>query len=299
MATISVVISAFNEQEKLARCLASVSWADEIIVIDNSSTDKTAHIAKKMGATVYERPNNPMLNVNKNFGFSKATSDWIFCLDADEEVPEELAREIKKTIKDPGDAVGFWMPRKNIIFGKWIRHGLWWPDQHLRLFARNKGRFAEKHVHEYVDVAGPTATLAAPFVHHNYESISQYLRKLDTLYTENEVKNLLSANYQFVWSDVIRFPVSDFVKIFFAQEGYKDGLHGLVLALLQAFYSFVVAVKLWEKSGFVERSITSEAVSEQFVWAKREIHFWSLTAHIKQTSSFIKRIVLRVRKKVL
>jgi glycosyltransferase involved in cell wall biosynthesis len=299
MATISVVISAFNEQEKLARCLASVAWADEIVLIDNSSTDKTASIAKKMGAMVYERPNNPMLNVNKNFGFTKATSDWILCLDADEEVPEELAREIKKTIKDPGENVGFWMPRKNIIFGRWIRHGLWWPDQHLRLFGRDKGRFAEKHVHEYIDVSGPTATLTAPFVHYNYESISQYLRKLDTLYTENEVKNLLSANYQFAWSDVIRFPVSDFVKIFFAQEGYKDGLHGLVLALLQAFYSFVVAIKLWEKSGFVERSITSDAVSEQFVWAKREIHFWSLTAHIKQTSSVFKRIILRVRKKLL
>lgn len=299
MATISVVISAFNEEEKLARCLASVAWADEIVLVDNSSTDKTASIARKMGATVYERPNNPMLNVNKNFGFTKATSDWILCLDADEEVPADLAQEIKKTVKDAGEVVGFWMPRKNIIFGKWIRHGLWWPDQHLRLFRKDKGRFAQKHVHEYIEVAGPTATLNTPFVHYNYQSISQYLRKLDTLYTENEVNNLLSANYQFAWSDVIRFPVSDFVKIFFAQEGYKDGLHGLVLALLQAFYSFVVAVKLWERSGFVERSITPHAVSEQFAWAKREIHFWSLTTQIKQSSSFVKRFLLKIRKKLL
>ncbi len=300
--TISVVVSAYNEEEKLKTCLASVKWADEIVVIDNSSADNTATVAHKFGATVYKRPNNPMLNVNKNYGFSKATGDWILNLDADEEIPADLAKEIQSVIarhrSKTSDNVGYWIPRKNIIFGKWIAHGLWWPDRHLRLFLRGKGKFPEKHVHEYVEVSGPTGTLTTPFVHHNYQSVTQFIHKMDIIYTENEVKNLLSSNYQLAWFDAIRFPASDFVKIYFAQEGYKDGLHGLVLALLQSFYSFVVFVKLWEKNGFAERPITLTAADGELRRAGREIRFWSLTARIRSTPNPLEKLLLKIQKKI-
>lgn len=288
----------YNEEKKLSRCLASVKWADEIIVVDNSSTDTSAAVAKKLGARVYKRPNNPMLNVNKNFGFGKATGDWILNLDADEEIPEDLAAEIKRVTRSPGNAVGYWIPRKNIIFGKWIEHGLWWPDRHLRLFLRGKGKFAEIHVHEYLEVQGPTETLAVPFIHHNYESVTQFIRKMDTIYTENEVKNLLSADYRLAWYDAIRFPVSDFVKIYFAQAGYKDGLHGLVLALLQSFYSFIVFVKLWEKRGFDERPVTLAAAGGELTRAAGEVRFWSLTSHIRESRNPLERLCLRILKKI-
>src|SRR3990167_5932867 len=118
--TVSVVISAYNEEERIKECLTSVGWADEIIVVDNESTDKTAAIAKKSGAAVYRRKNLPMLNINKNYGFSKASGDWIFNLDADEQASEELRDEIQSSIiNHQSSIIAYEIPRKNIIFGKW------------------------------------------------------------------------------------------------------------------------------------------------------------------------------------
>lgn len=282
--TLSVVVTAYNEGERLSRCLASVhKLAGEIIVIDSSSTDNTAEVAKRFTTKVFQKPNYPMLNKNKNYGFSKATGDWILCLDSDEVVTEELAAEIQKAVKSKG-TVGYWIARKNIIFGKWIEHGLWWPDRQLRLFQRGKGKFPEKHVHEYVVVDGPVETLTQPYTHYNYESISQYLGKMENIYTENEVENLRATGYHLRWYDAIRFPVSDFLKIYFAQEGYKDGLHGLVLALLQSFYSFVVFAKLWEKKKFNQEDIALLSVTDELRRVASDTRYWILTAKMKQAS---------------
>src|SRR5437588_357266 len=121
--TLSVVISAYNEENRITRCLESVDFADEIIFIDNSSTDTTVSIAKKYTKHIFTKENNFMLNVNKNFGFTKATGDWILCLDADEKITPELAEEIKSKISvDESIVNGYWIPRKNIIFGKWIQN---------------------------------------------------------------------------------------------------------------------------------------------------------------------------------
>ena len=243
MKKISVVISAFNEEKNIKDCLESVKWADEIILVDNSSTDKTVDIAKKYTAKIYKRPNLVMLNKNKNFGFTKATGEWILNLDADERVSEELAKEIKLKIKN-NNIFGYFMPRKNIIFGKWIEHGLWWPDYQLRLFQRGKGKFACQHVHEKIQVKGKTAKLKSPLIHYNYQTVSQFIQKMDRIYTENEVENLERAGKKIAWFDAIRMPARDFLSVFFAREGYKDGLHGLVLALLQSFYALVVFAKV-------------------------------------------------------
>ncbi len=298
METIGVVISAFNEEAKIKRCLSSVKWADEIVFVDNGSTDKTVNIAGQFTSKIFHRRNNPMLNVNKNFGFSKATSDWIISLDADEEIPAGLAAEIKDKIKNKSAAVGYWIPRQNIIFGKWIEHGLWWPDKQLRFFRRGRGTFPEKHVHEYIAVDGPTETLVAPFVHYNYESVSQFIRKLDTIYTENELINLKATNYQLAWYDAIRFPVSDFVKIYFAQSGYRDGLHGLVLAIFQAFYSFVVFAKLWESEKFAVRDISLGSALKELERSGKEVRYWMLTGEINETQSPFKKIWLRLLRKI-
>ncbi len=299
MATLSVVISAWNEEAKIKQCLASVSWADEIIFVDNSSTDQTPHIAKQFTSKVFKRPNNPMLNVNKNYGFSKATSDWILSLDADEEITKELAGEIRSAMNANNELVGYWIPRKNILFGKWIMYGLWWPDKQLRLFKRNKGKFPGIHVHEYLSVDGPTGELSEPYIHYNYETISQFLRKMDTIYTESEVQKHISANYQFSWYDAIQFPISDFVKIYFAQQGYKDGLHGLVLSVLQSFYSFIVFAKLWEKNKFNQIDIPLSSVAKEFRQAEKEVDYWIISVEEKETPSKIMRLLLKVKRRVL
>ncbi len=292
---ISVVITAYNEEKKLPDCLDSVSWAREVIVVDGTSTDKTADIAKKHGARVLRRPNNPMLNVNKNFGFSKATSGWILSLDADERVTPDLAREIGQIISSSNTQIRwYWIPRKNIIFGKWIKHGLWWPDKQLRLFRRGEGKFKEKHVHEYITIDGPTADLEEAMVHYNYDHISQFLRKMDTLYTENEVNNLMETGYTFAWYDAIRFPVSDFVKVYFAQKGYKDGLHGLVLALLQAMYSLVVFAKLWERHSFPKEEISLHAANAELARATKDIMYWTATERLSQRPGVLERIRLKL-----
>jgi (heptosyl)LPS beta-1,4-glucosyltransferase len=298
--TLSVVVSAYNEEKKLGTCLSSVTHvADEIIVIDNSSTDQTAQIAGSFKAKVYKKENNVMLNINKNYGFEKATGDWILNLDADEEVTEGLKEEIRTILGLELKAVknGYWIPRKNIIFGKWIQYGLWWPDKQLRLFQKGNGKYQCKHIHEYIEVEGEMGELTQPYIHHNYDSISQYLSKLER-YTTHESNALKEAQYHLSWYDAIRFPSSDFIKIFFAQRGYKDGLHGLVLALFQAFYSFIVFTKLWEMEQFTQKSVTLPAVSKELDRQGGELSYWLITSKIKESHQFIDTIILKIRRRL-
>jgi len=244
--TLSVVISAYNEEKSLERCLNSVSnVTDEIIVVDNESQDKTVEVATKYTKKIFSAPNQLMLNTNKNLGFSKASADWILNLDADEEIPPTLAKEILTIIRSNPPQNGFWLKRKNYSFGIWIQHGLWWPDRQIRLFRRGFGLFPCIHIHEYIKVDGVIGELVEPYIHYNYETVHQYLLKIDRTST-SEAITLRELNYQLIWYDAIRFPVSDFLKIYFAQGGYKDGLHGLVLATFQAFYSFCTFAKYWE-----------------------------------------------------
>ena len=300
MIKLSVVVSAYNEEKKLPECLKSVSFADEIIVIDNSSTDNTLAIAKKFTKKVYIKQNNPMLNINKNFGFTKATNDWILCLDADERITPELAEEIQSSLQSPNATSAYWIPRKNIIFGKWIQNSIWWPDYQLRLFKRGKGKFPEKHVHEMIHVEGETQKLQNPMLHENYDSISQYVYKLDKIYTENEAENFIKSGQSITWVDALRFPMNDFLKTFFAKKGYKDGLHGLVLSILQAFYAEVVFAKIWEKKGFTQQNSPNflrEVYKESKKIAK-EMNYWFLTSFIQDNSSFVKKSFLKIKRKL-
>lgn len=298
MTKISVVISAFNEEKYLPRLLESVKWSDEIIVIDNQSSDKTAEIAKSFGAKVFLRPNNLMLNVNKNFGFTKVTNDWIFNLDADEEVSAELAKEVRTAITNVKTS-GYWMPRQNIIFGKWIKHSLWWPDYQLRLFRKNKGKFPCLHIHEYLEVEGQLDYLKSPITHYNYETVSEFLYKLDKIYTENEVLIYQKSGKKLNWLDAIRFPFNDFLKTFFSQQGYKDGLHGLVLSLLQAFYAEVVFAKIWEKQKFKidePKELLPEFIIE-LKKAEHDLKYWINTVLLGESGGQIKKSLYRLKRR--
>lgn len=297
MNKISVIISAFNEEENIKDCLESAKWADEIIFVDNTSTDKTIQIAKKYTDKIYTRFNYPMLNTNKNFGFGKASGDWLISLDADERITPELKKEIKSAVvknKYPG----YFIPRKNMIFGKWIKHTGWYPDHQLRLFKKGKGKFPEKHVHEMVKLDGQAGYLKEHILHLNYLTVSQFIQKLDRIYTPNEAENLLEKKKAVVWQDAIRFPVKEFINRFFAQKGYKDGLHGLVLSLLMAFYHLVVFAKVWEKRGFKEEKLPfSDFVAEMKKLGK-ETTYWLTTSLIKETEGPVKKFLLKSRRKL-
>ena len=298
MAKLSVVISAYNEEQKIEDCLKSVSFAGEIILVDNSSTDKTVEIAKKYTSKIYKRQNNPMLNINKNFGFSKASGDWILCLDADERVMPELQEEIKEKI---GNSVnGYWIPRKNIIFGKWIEHAGWYPDYQLRLFRKGKGKFPEKHVHEMIEIEGETKYLKESLFHLNYDSISQFLHKHINIYSDNEVENLLKNGYVFNYLDAIRFPLKEFLSRYFAREGYKDRFYGLVLSIFMGFYHFIIFAKLWEKENFKDNTGSEfiNNVEKEFKKSQRELVYWFLTEKIKATKNVFSKIGLKIRRKI-
>lgn len=298
MSTLSVVVSAYNEEKMIGDCLKSVTWADEIIVVDNESTDKTKEISLSYGARVITQPNRLMLNTNKNKGFQEAKSSWILNIDADERIPSSLQELIKKTIRADVKANGFSIPRKNIIFGKWIQYGLWWPDYQIRLFRNGKGKFPCVHVHEYITVDGSTELLSEPMIHENYQTISQYVRKLDSIYTKNEVEHKLKNGYVFHWYDVIRIPLSDFLSVYFLRKGYKDGLHGLVLGLFQGFYAFIVTIKCWEKLGFPEKNITSQEIEKELNKSSREFSYWKLTQTINETNNSFHRFITKMKRKL-
>lgn len=299
MNKISVVVSAFNEEKNLSACLESLAWADEIVVVDNESTDKTAQIAKKYTKKLYSQKNDPLqIDVQKNFGFTKATHEWVLSLDADERISPELSHEIKKVIADT-QANGFKIPRKNIVFGKWIEHSFLWPDYQVRLFKKGKGRYASSQVHQQLQVEGTVDTLESPLLHENYQSISQFLQKMDK-YTDNEANSLFEKNTHFHWIDAARLPVRDFLKTFFLQNGYKDGLHGFVFSTLQAFYTFLVWAKVWEKQGFVQvegDNFLTELFSE---WKKlhAEVSYWFFTTLIAEIKNPVTKAKLHIQKKI-
>jgi glycosyltransferase involved in cell wall biosynthesis len=295
---VSVVVSVFNGEKVLDECLKSVSWASEIIVVDNSSTDKTLEIAKKYTDKIFTKQNNLMLNVNKNFGFSKASGEWILSLDADEQITPELAGEIESEIRNQKSEIsGYWIPRKNIIFGKWMEHTGWYPDHQLRFFRKGKGKFPEEHVHEVIKITGEVGYLKNNIMHNNYESISQFLNKLATIYGPNEAEQLIKKGYVFDWKDAIRFPVKEFLSRFFAREGYRDGFHGLMLSLLMSFYHFVVFSYIWEKQKFKQidnKEILAETEKE-ISQSSKDMFFW----FSKEKAKLIKNPLAKVFHKIL
>lgn len=300
MVKFSVVISAFNEETKLEKCLKSVTWADEIIVVDHSSTDNSLEVAKKYTKKVYIQKNDPKkIDLQKNFGIQKATGDWIFILDADEVITNELKEEIMQAISNK-EIDGFWIPRKNIIFNKWIQYTGWYPDYQLRLFRKGLGKYEKEHYHEPITVKGSTAKLKEHIIHYNYENIAQFLSKNLEVYARNESEELARNGYEFNYKDAIRFPLKEFTSRYFARQGYKDGLHGLILSLLMAFDHFTIFLYLWEKSKFIEvaQEEMEKGFSEFSPTIKKEVDYWQYSKKIEGEKDNLKRVVLRIKRKL-
>ena len=301
MSKISAVISAFNEEKNIERCLKSLSFADEIVVIDNSSTDKTSAIAKKYTKKIFVQKNDPnLIDLQKNFGFDKATGDWILSIDADEEVSKELAEEIRKTVKNTDKIAGYWIPRKNIIFGKVIEHTGWYPDPQLRLFRKEKGKFVKAHVHEPIKLDGESAYLKEHIIHHHYVTIAEFMQKTINIYAPNEAQNYLDKGYVFSYFDALRFPLNEFISRFFAREGYKDGFHGLMLSILMAFYHFTIFAYLWEKQGFKEydKDDFLADTEKEFKRSGKEVLFWISKERLERIKNPIKRNLQKISDKV-
>jgi glycosyltransferase involved in cell wall biosynthesis len=251
--SISIVIVTKDEEANIRRCLESVKWADEIVVVDCGSTDGTLEICKEYGCRVFKHEWEGYAQ-QKNFALGEATCDWVLSLDADEEVSPELAEEIRAAVES-GSADAYAMARKNLFLGKWMRHGAWYPDRQLRLFRRGAGRFRIVPLHEYVELSDPSARtggLENALLHHTYPTVRDFLRRMD-LYTDLEAEAAMREERLPKWpmlSLLAAFPLK-FLETYIYKSGWRDGVHGFIAAMLLSTRVFVRHVKIWEASASV------------------------------------------------
>jgi glycosyltransferase involved in cell wall biosynthesis len=249
---ISVVLTTFNEAENLTDCLQSVaSLADEIIVVDGSSTDGTREIAKKFKAKVSKVKNLPMFHTNKQKAVDLATKKWILQLDADEQVSPELALEIKKAVNDPGDFSGYFLSRKNWFLTRFLKKGGQYPDYVIRLFKKDRGHFPQKSVHEQIAIDGKVGYLKQPLLHYSDRNFNRYLTRFNR-YTDLEATQLLGAGEKLGlltgFSYLILKPIGWFLKTYFRHKGFVDGLPGFIFATMSSLRFPVTYIKLWEQN---------------------------------------------------
>lgn len=251
---LSIVIITYNEENNIRDCLESVKSADEIIIIDGFSTDKTVEICKKYTNNIYQRKNTSNLNVNKSYGFEKATCDWILYLDADERVSSELTEEIRELLsRNQGSGsvsskfVAYKMPRKNFYFGRWLRYGGHYPDNQLRLFIRGKAHLECLHVHERLQVNGKIGLLHHPLIHHSYPTISQYIKKFD-FYTNFEAEYLFQNRKRCcVLHYLIVEPGLKFIRKYVFKFGFLDGVPGFLACIFHSLGIIVTYGKYWQR----------------------------------------------------
>lgn len=252
MPLLSVAIVTFNEEENLARTLASIAWADQIIVVDSGSSDRTVEIAQRFHATVLERP-WPGFAAQKNFALSQCTGDWLLTLDADEELSTDLQQEIRQIVSSQPAVDAFYLKRRNLFLGRWIRHGGFYPDPKLRLFRSqlpNPARFEDRPVHEKVPFTGPTATLQFDLIHHAYPTLSSYIEHMDR-YSSLGAKILIdkgrtSTNIFSFFARIVILPLLGFKWNYIFRLGFLDGREGLLLNLYHAVYASWKYAKAWE-----------------------------------------------------
>jgi len=240
---ISCIIITRNEARNIRRCLESVRWADEIVVVDSRSTDDTIGIASEFTDRILDLKWEGF-GPAKEFARTQASGEWILSVDADEVVTDELREEIKRAVDSTDPLDGYFIPRRSNFLGKWIRHGGWYPDLVLRLFKKDRGEFTSSAVHEEVQVRGKTGRLKNDLFHYTDPDFDHYLAKLNR-YTSLDAVQLFDAGGKSTLWDITLRPPIVFVKMYLVKTGFLDGMHGLVLAAASAFHVFSKYTKLW------------------------------------------------------
>ena len=245
MAAISVVVITYNEEQNIERCLKSVAWADEVIVVDSFSTDRTVELVRHFTPLVLQHPYDGDIPQRER-GFAQAKSPWLLYVDADEELSPELQHEIREITSSPDAKQGYEIPRKVFILGRWIRHGGWFPDYTLRLFRKQSYHPEYAEVHGGFAVKGEKARLNTFLNHYTYNSLEQYIAKMND-YTSLQVSNKLqNRGTPVTLSKLLFSPLSHFIRKFFSNKGYKDGMIGFVLAGFGAISTLAMYAKVWE-----------------------------------------------------
>ena len=246
--TLSVSITAFNAEPLIRKCLASVSWADEIIVVDSGSTDNTRDICRELGAKVTQTPDFPGYGQQKNRALDCTSGDWVLALDHDESVSPDLRAEIEAVIKNPGDAVAFTMPRLSNFCGRDMRHCGWWPDPVTRLFRKGAARFSEDHLHDRILVNGKIGKLSNALRHEPMPTLDHVINKVNGYssagarfnYARGKRASLGKAIFHGWWA---------FMRTYVLQAGFLDGREGFMLSVSNAegtYYRYLKLMMLGE-----------------------------------------------------
>jgi glycosyltransferase involved in cell wall biosynthesis len=242
---LSVTVITRNEAPRIADALESVRWADEIVVVDSESTDDTVAIARRFTERVIVRA-WPGYAPQKNHAASVATHDWILSIDADERVTPELAAEIRGILSSDPPACGYRMPRVTRAFGRWIRSTDWYPDWQLRLYDRRRGGWDESRtVHESVRVGGQVGHLRGELQHLAYRDLSHHLDTIDR-YTTLAAADMAARGRRANWIATLTYTRLAFFRNLILRGGFRDGMAGLVISSMNAWYVFLKYAKLWE-----------------------------------------------------
>ena len=242
--TLSVCVICFNEEHNIKRCLESVSLADEIVVVDSMSRDKTVEIAKQYTDTVYQRPWTGYVD-QKNFALSKAHGDWILSVDADEEITPALRAEILAEIK-AGAKDGCRISRRSFYQGRWINHSGFYPDRQLRLFKRDRGRWTGGQVHERVEIKRSIGDLKNDLLHYPYRGIiSGQIQTIDN-FSALMAEDMYKQGKRYRLSLLLLRPLFKFMEVYLLKLGFLDGLAGFIISTSSAYAMFVRYVKLRE-----------------------------------------------------
>ncbi len=240
---LSVFIIAHNEEQSIADAVKSASFADEVVVIDNGSTDETYAIAERSGASVIRIGQNTGYSDAKRIAMSHCHGEWLFWLDADERITDELRKQILSAVESPGGINAFRMPRKSFFLGKWIRHCGWYPDYIVRLFRHGKARFSDDLVHEKLVIEGKIGTLTAPILHYTDPTLEHYLQKFNR-YTTLSARQMHSEGKKASFLDIFLRPPVTFFRMFVIRLGFLDGYEGFLLSALSSMHVLVKYAKL-------------------------------------------------------
>ncbi|MGH7783004.1 MAG: glycosyltransferase family 2 protein [Candidatus Binatia bacterium] len=243
--TISAIVVCFNEEENIGRCLNSIKWCDEIVVVDSYSTDGTVEICRRFTDIVIQRKWTGYRD-QKEFAHSQATKDWVLLVDSDEEVTPELQKEIQQAVTVQGASCsGYLLPRLAFYLERWWRRGGWYPDYDIRLFRRDKARWGGSDPHEKIIVDGPVRRLTHPLLHYSYRNIEDHIQRINR-FTSISSRELCKEKKRWRLVDAMTRPAWRFFRSYVLKRGFMEGFAGFHVAVTAAVYVFLKYAKLWE-----------------------------------------------------
>ena len=250
---VSAVVIAYNDEPNIRACLETLTWADEIIVVDSHSSDATEKISREFTDKVYQHEFKGFGRL-RNEAVAHATHEWVFSLDTDERMTLELRDEVRGVLASGPRADAYFVPRRNYFLGRWIRHSGWYPDyRQPQLFHKDRMRYREEIVHEGFDLEGRAGYLKEHVLQYPFSDLDHYLAKMDR-YTDLMARRMVEQGRRFRTPQLVTHPCFTFAKMYLGRAGFLDGMPGLILSGLYAYYTFIKYAKLWEMS--VDRTLS-------------------------------------------